>query len=60
MKGLLESRAKNVTTAMKLAACKALAYLLKDDELSNDYILPGIFDKRVVDIVKNAIKNEVK
>ena len=60
MKGLLEARAKTVTEGMKLAACKALAGMIPVPELRADHILPGIFDDRVVDIVKNAVIAEVK
>jgi len=60
MKGLLESRAKTVTNSMKLAACKALAYLIKDEDLRSDYILPGIFEDGIVEAVKTAVMAEVK
>ncbi|MGI6392959.1 MAG: NAD(P)-dependent malic enzyme [Candidatus Izemoplasmatales bacterium] len=60
MKGLLESRAPSVTAAMKIAACKALAYLIEDKDLRPDRIIPGIFEKGVVDAVKNAVISAVK
>ena len=43
---------------MKLAAAKAIAYIIKDDELNPDYIVPGPFDKRVVEAVSEAVGNE--
>ena len=60
MKGLLESRAPSVTAAMKIAACKALAYLIEDKDLRPDRIIPGIFEEGVVDAVKNAVISAVK
>ncbi|HPJ23290.1 MAG TPA: NADP-dependent malic enzyme [Bacillota bacterium] len=56
MKGLIESHAKSVTDEMKLAALNAIASLVSDEELSQEYILPSIFDKRVADAVSKAIK----
>ena len=40
---------------MKLAAAKAIAYIISDDELKEDYIVPGPFDKRVVEAVSKAV-----
>ena len=42
---------------MKLAAAYALANIISDDELSNDYIVPGAFDKRVVPAVSKAVSD---
>ena len=41
---------------MKLAASKAIAYVIKDEELSPDYIVPSPFDPRVVKEVSEAVK----
>jgi len=54
-KGLLESRAARVTDAMKLAAAHAIADVIGRDELSEDYIVPGVFDKRVPAAVAAAV-----
>ena len=40
---------------MKMAAAKALADLISDDELSADYIIPKAFDKRVGPAVAKAV-----
>ena len=40
---------------MKLAAAKAIAYIIKDEELSPDYIVPSAFDKRVVENVAKEV-----
>lgn len=54
-KGALESRAKQITDEMKLTAAKAIASVIKDEELRADYIIPDAFDMRVVDVVSKAI-----
>ena len=41
---------------MKIAAAKALAGLISDEELNADYIIPAAFDPRVKDAVANAVK----
>ena len=43
-KGALEGRASQITEEMKLAAAKAIAGLVPDEELSEDNILPQAFD----------------
>jgi malate dehydrogenase (oxaloacetate-decarboxylating) len=60
MKGALKARARSITDDMKITACKALANLIPDEELSEENILPAIFDERVVDIIANEVYNAVK
>lgn len=57
-RGALDARAKNITEAMKMAAAKAIASIITDDELRQDYIIPSPFDKRVAQHVSNAVKKE--
>lgn len=57
MKGLIQSKAKKVTVAMKLAAAHALSQLVSDSELSENYILPSIFDTRLADTIAMAIQS---
>jgi len=54
-KGALSVRASKINEEMKLAAAKAIAYIIKDEELTPDYIVPGPFDKRVVEAVSKAV-----
>ena len=54
-KGALSVRASKINEEMKLAAAKAIAYIINDNELSPDYIVPGPFDKRVVPAVSKAV-----
>ena len=53
-RGALDVRASDINDAMKLAAAKALADLVSDEELCTDYILPKAFDPRVRDAVAAA------
>ncbi len=58
-KGALEGRAKQITEEMKMAAAKALASLVSDEELNADFILPEAFDPRVAETVANAVKANI-
>jgi len=60
MKGIIESRAKTVNFDIKLSALNAIASLVTDDELSDVFILPSIFDKRVAKTVCEAVKKAKK
>lgn len=54
--GALDARASDINDAMKIAAAKALAGLISDEELNADYIIPAAFDPRVKDAVASAVK----
>ena len=54
-RGALDVRASRITENMKLAAAKALADLVSEDELCADYIIPKAFDPRVKDAVAAAV-----
>ena len=53
-RGALDVRASDINDEMKIAAAKAIASLVSDQELSADYILPAAFDPRVKDAVAKA------
>ena len=53
-RGALDVRASVINDEMKLAAAKAIASLVSDEELSAEYILPKAFDPRVKDAVAAA------
>lgn len=59
-KGALEGRASIITEEMKLAAAKAIAGLVSDEELNDDFIMPEAFDPRVADVVSEAVKSHIK
>ena len=54
-KGALSVRASDITDNMKLAAARAIAGIIPENELRDDYIIPGVFDKRVAESVANAV-----
>ena len=45
---------------MKLAAAQAIADLVSDEELNDDFIMPEAFDERVADVVSEAVKSHIK
>lgn len=59
-KGALEARVKQITVDMEIAACKALAKIVKKDELKETYIIPNIFNKKVARSVSKAVINIAK
>jgi len=56
-RGLLDSRARSVDMSMKVAASRALADIVAEDGASRDYIIPSIFDARVVPAVSRAVQD---
>ena len=54
-RGALDVRAKDINSEMKIAAAYAIAELVSDEELSEEYILPAAFDPRVKDAVAKAV-----
>ena len=54
-RGSLDVRASDINDEMKIAAAKAIASLVTDDELSPDYIIPAPFDTRVASSVASAV-----
>ncbi len=58
-KGALESRARQITEEMKLAAAAAIAGLVSDDELCDEFIMPEPFDPRIAQAVSEAVKSHV-
>ena len=55
-RGALDVRASDINDAMKIAAAKAIADLVSDNDLNPDYILPKAFDPRVKDAVADAVR----
>lgn len=54
-RGALDVRASDITEGMKLAAADAIAGIIADDELSEEYIIPAAFDKRVCPAIAEAV-----
>jgi malate dehydrogenase (oxaloacetate-decarboxylating) len=59
-KGLLDVRARSVNEEIKFAAARAIAYTINDEELAEDYIIPSIFDKKVVASVARIVADVAK
>lgn len=59
-KGALEGRASQITEEMKLAAANAIAGLVSDKQLNEDFIMPEAFDPRVAQAVSQAVKSYIK
>lgn len=55
-RGALDCRVTQITEEMKEAAARAIADVIKEEELRSDYVLPDVFDKRVVEKIVNAIR----
>ena len=55
-RGALDSHATKITDKEKIVASEAIAYLISDEELNPDYVIPSPFDERVVKAVSQAVK----
>lgn len=54
-RGALDARARDITEEMKIAAVYAIAGIIPEEELSEEYIIPGAFDERVAKAVADAV-----
>lgn len=54
-RGALDVRATDINEAMKLAAVEAIASLVTDEELTEDFIVPSNMDERVAGVVAKAV-----
>ncbi len=54
-RGLLDCSARKVLHEMVVAAARAIADVIKPDELAEDYIIPSVFDRRVAPAVAHAV-----
>jgi malate dehydrogenase (oxaloacetate-decarboxylating) len=59
-RGALDVRATQITEAMKMAAAHAIAGIVSDDELREDYIIPSVFNREVVGAVAAAVASEAR
>jgi len=59
-RGILDCGARRITSAMKLAAAKAIAGCVSDEALAPDYIVPSVFDKAVAKSVASAVARVVE
>jgi malate dehydrogenase (oxaloacetate-decarboxylating) len=54
-RGALDVRASAINEEMKLAAARAIAGVIGDDELHAEYIIPSVFNRRVVEAIAEAV-----
>ena len=59
-RGALDARASDINDEMKIAASRALAGLIADEDLNENYIIPAAFDPRVKDTVAKAVYEAAK
>jgi malate dehydrogenase (oxaloacetate-decarboxylating) len=59
-RGALDVRAHEINEDMKLAAAEAIAGVIPPKELSEDYIIPSVFDERVAPAVAEAVAEKAK
>ena len=58
-RGLLDSRATMVNEEIKIAAAQAIASMVDEKHLSEEYLIPSIFDRKVVQAVASAVSDAV-
>ncbi len=59
-RGALDVRAREIDEEMKLAAAHAMAEVIPEEELSEDYIIPSVFDERVAPAVAEAVSEKAR
>ncbi len=59
-RGALDVRAEQITEPMKMAAARAIAQIVTDDQLSEEYIIPSCFNRDVAPAVADAVAAEAR
>ena len=59
-RGALDVRADRITEPMKVAAAEAIAAIVTDDELGEEYIIPSVFNRDVAPAVADAVAVEAR
>jgi malate dehydrogenase (oxaloacetate-decarboxylating) len=59
-RGALDVRAREISEEMKLAAARALAEVIPEKDLSEDYVIPSVFDERIVPAMAEAVKDAAR
>jgi malate dehydrogenase (oxaloacetate-decarboxylating) len=59
-RGALDAGATAITEEMKIVAARAIASVIPDDQLNEDYILPSVFNEDVAKLVADAVAKEAK
>ena len=59
-RGALDVRARAITEDMKMAAAEAIARIIPDSELREDYVIPSVFNRDVAPVVAAAVAERAK
>ena len=59
-RGTFDSYATTISEGMEIAAARAIASVIPDDQLNEDYILPSVFNENVLPAVRDAVMAEAK
>ena len=59
-RGALDVRASAITESMKMVAARAIAEIVTDEELREDYIIPSVFNREVAPAVAAAVATEAR
>jgi malate dehydrogenase (oxaloacetate-decarboxylating) len=59
-RGALDARARVMNEEMKLAAARALARVIPQEDLSEDYVIPSLFDERIVPTMAEAVEEAAR
>jgi malate dehydrogenase (oxaloacetate-decarboxylating) len=59
-RGALDVRARVINEEMKMAAARAVAEIVRDEELREDYIIPSVFNRDVAGAVASAVAEEAR
>lgn len=59
-RGALDGRVSDITEEMKLAASYAIAEIIEENEITEEYVIPSPFDRRVAKAVAEAVKKIAK
>jgi malate dehydrogenase (oxaloacetate-decarboxylating) len=59
-RGALDVRAPSITEDMKMAAARAIAAIVPEDELREDYIIPSVFNREVAPAVAAAVADQAR
>ncbi|HEX2098230.1 MAG TPA: NAD-dependent malic enzyme [Rubrobacteraceae bacterium] len=59
-RGALDVRASEISEEMKLAAAEAIAGVIPEETLSEDYVVPSVFDERVTPAVAETVAQAAK
>lgn len=57
-KGALAVRSRKITEEMKMAAAIGIAAIIKDEEITEEYVIPGAFDPRVAEVVSKSVADK--